>query len=174
MTKGAERVPATVPVAMGRELKVPRAAGDVCCFKFEELCGAAVGASDYIALVKQYHTVALKGVPIFTPGNRSMAYRFVTLIDVMYDNRTKLLVSSEGYPGDLFRNIYTLAQSKSEVSKFAEEMLVDDNLGFAKDRTVSRLAEMQTIEYAIAHAKRYDPALCLALEDARGRTEANH
>jgi hypothetical protein len=31
--------------------------------------------------------------------------------------------------------------------------VVDDNLGFAKERTVSRLTEMQSGEYLIAHAE---------------------
>ena len=31
--------------------------------------------------------------------------------------------------------------------------IVDDNLGFAKDRIISRMLEMQSEEYARAHAK---------------------
>lgn len=44
--------------------------------------------------------------------------------------------------------------------------VVDDNLGFAKDRTISRLTEMQSQEYLIAHAKQNAPELLLALEEA--------
>lgn len=36
---------------------------------------------------QHYHTVALSGVPIFTSANIPQAYRFVTLIDVMYEHR---------------------------------------------------------------------------------------
>lgn len=42
-------------------------------------------------------------------------------------------------------------------------MCVDDNVGFAKDRTVSRLIEMQSQEYAIAHAQEHAPELLPSL-----------
>lgn len=43
-------------------------------------------------------------------------------------------------------------------------MQVDDNLGFAKDRTISRLLEMQSVEYQLHHARQHEPSLVLALE----------
>lgn len=45
----------------------------------------------------------------------------------------------------------------------SEDLCVDDNVGFAKDRTVSRLIEMQSQEYAIAHAKEHAPELLPSL-----------
>ena len=36
-----------VPVRQGRTMKVERAAGGVCRFKFADLCGADVGAADF-------------------------------------------------------------------------------------------------------------------------------
>ncbi len=44
--------------------------------------------------------------------------------------------------------------------------MIDDNLGFAKDRCISRLTEMQSYEYLIAHAKKHSPQLLLALHEA--------
>lgn len=157
-------------VAMGRTLQVPRAcARAVCWFKFEELFGAAVGAPDFIALVCQFHTIALQGVPVFTADNRSMGYRFVTFIDVAYEHRTKVLMSAEGYPTDLFKHVMTLHDSKKGGEKAGDDVVVDDNLGFAKDRTISRLIEMQTIEYALAHSERNQPDMKLALEEAHSK-----
>jgi peroxisome-assembly ATPase len=86
----AEMGPAEVSVAMGRTLSVPLAAGSICCFNFDDLCSANVGASDYIALVEAYHTIAIKGVPVFNARNRSSAYRFVKLVDLMYEHRVKV------------------------------------------------------------------------------------
>lgn len=51
------------------------AGGPVCFFTFDKLCNANVGAADYIALAKKFHTIALSGVPIFTASIRSQAYR---------------------------------------------------------------------------------------------------
>lgn len=45
--------------------------------------------------------------------------------------------------------------------------IVDDNLGFAKDRTISRLTEMQSDEYLEAHAQAHAPELLLALQERR-------
>lgn len=47
--------------------------------------------------------------------------------------------------------------------------VVDDNLGFVKDRTISRLIEMQSNEYLIAHAVTHAPELLLALKEERSR-----
>lgn len=44
-------------------------------------------AADYIALANAKHTLALSGVPVFTANNRTSAYRFVTLVDVLYEHR---------------------------------------------------------------------------------------
>ena len=60
---------------------------------FEELCGRPLAAADYIALAEARHTLCLGGVPVFTGATRSEAYRFVTLIDVLYEHR-RVLVSS--------------------------------------------------------------------------------
>ena len=50
------------------------------------------------------------------------------------------------------------------------EDVVDDNLGFSKERCISRLVEMQSLEYLIRHAKRHSPSLLLALEEAQARS----
>lgn len=63
------------------------AGGCIAYFTFEELCGRPLGAADYIGLANAKHTVALAGVPVFTQANRAAAYRFVTLVDVLYEHR---------------------------------------------------------------------------------------
>lgn len=155
---------------MGRSLHVPRRWGSVACFTFEELCGAAVGPADYIALAEECHTVALRGVPVFDAANRTAAYRFVSLIDNLYDHRTKLLISAEAYPVELFKFVYRPSQA-AEVPN-GSDAFVDDHLGFVKDRTVSRLLEMRTFEYAIEHAKKYQPDLLLPLKEVQSKVAA--
>ncbi|KAL3137749.1 hypothetical protein ABBQ38_005013 [Trebouxia sp. C0009 RCD-2024] len=167
--------PCRVDVIMGRTLDVAQAGGPVCFFTFDKLCNANVGAADYIALAKKFHTIALSGVPVFTADIRSQAYRFVTLIDVLYERHIRLFCSADGEPSDLFANIMTMQdarKAKSKMSKEQEEALVvDDNLGFAKDRTISRLLEMQSREYLIVHAEHHAPELVLALKEANKHSE---
>ncbi|GAB4853628.1 hypothetical protein Ancab_017819 [Ancistrocladus abbreviatus] len=149
--------PQEVEVVMGRTLKVPLGANGCAYFPFEELCDRPLGAADYFGLFKRFHTLALDGVPIFGLHNRTAAYRFVTLVDVMYENKARLLCTAEGSPQELFEKIITVSDvpprtsSRSKKSDDAD-LCVDNELGFAKDRTISRLTEMNSREYLEQHA----------------------
>ena len=170
----------TVDVAMGRSLKLPRVGGCITLFKFDELCNKPLGAADYIALANAKHTIAICGIPKFTASNRTAAYRFVTLIDVLYEHRVRLLCTAEALPLQLFENIKTNQEAKAYIEAsnsgngdgdFVKEddLVVDDNLGFSKDRTISRLTEMQSKEYLRSHAERHAPELLYALDEADKR-----
>jgi len=156
--------PATIDVAMGRTLRVPLAAGKVASFSFSALCEQPVAAADYIALCQRYHTILIDGVPSFVADNRAAAYRLVTLVDVAYEHRVRLVFAAAGPPAELFRRIKTQADYRA-ASASAEEICVDDNVGFAKDRTISRITEMGTLPYAREHAQRYAPELLPSLPD---------
>jgi peroxisome-assembly ATPase len=106
----------SIEVAMGRILKLPRVGGCIAQFTFNELCNKPLGAADYIALANAKHTVALSGVPKFSGSNRTAAYRFVTLIDVLYEHRVRLLCSAEAMPLQLFENIKTNQDFKADVA----------------------------------------------------------
>ncbi|KAL6185478.1 hypothetical protein ACLB2K_041611 [Fragaria x ananassa] len=152
-----EAHPEEAEVVMGRTLKVPLGANGCAYFPFEELCDRPMGAADYFGLCKKYHTLALDGVPIFGPHNRTAAYRFVTLVDVMYENKGRLMCTAEGTPSELFERIVTIQQVAPRTSSRSRknddlELCVDNELGFAKDRTISRLTEMNSKEYLEHHA----------------------
>ncbi|XP_021854159.1 uncharacterized protein [Spinacia oleracea] len=151
--------PQEVEVVMGRKLKVPLGANGCAYFPFEELCDRPLGAADYFGLFKKFHTLALDGVPIFGLHNRTAAYRFVTLIDVMYENKGRLLCTAEGSPYELFERIVTISEAKNMAPRTSSrsnkkdlaDLCVDNELGFAKDRTVSRLTEINSKEYLEQH-----------------------
>lgn len=151
--------PQEVEVVMGRKLKVPLGANGCAYFPFEELCDRPLGAADYFGLCKNFHTLALDGVPIFGLHNRTAAYRFVTLVDVMYENKTRLLCTAEGSPHELLDRIVTITDARqmsprtSSRSRRSDDLdlCVDNELGFAKDRTISRLTEMNSKEYLEQH-----------------------
>ncbi|XVE71712.1 hypothetical protein DITRI_Ditri10aG0173800 [Diplodiscus trichospermus] len=139
--------PQVVEVVMGRTL--------------QELCDKPLGAADYFGLFKNFHTLALEGVPKFGLHNRTAAYRFVTLVDVMYENRSRLLCTAEGSPQELFENIVTVSDAQHMAPRTSSrsrrnddlDLCVDNELGFAKDRTISRLTEMNSKEYLEQHAE---------------------
>lgn len=122
-----EHVPsATLDVGGGRTLFVPKSLKGVGVFSFKRLCGAAVGAADYLAVARAFHTLILVGVPVLGPEDRNAAARFTGLIDTLYECAVKLLVAADAEPSKLY--------AKGDGH-------------FEYERAVSRLAEMQSAEY---------------------------
>ncbi|KAL4564210.1 hypothetical protein LXL04_028266 [Taraxacum kok-saghyz] len=153
--------PQVAEVVMGRTLEVPLGANGCAYFPFEELCDKPLGAADYFGLCKKFHTLALDGVPILGLHNRTAAYRFVTLVDVMYENKARLMCTAEGTPFELFERIVTVADAHNIAPRTSSrsrknddfDLCVDNELGFAKDRTISRLTEMNSKEYLEHHSE---------------------
>lgn len=50
----------------GREIVVKHQNEGVAMFEFDELCEETMGASDYIAICRNYHTIILKNVKTIT------------------------------------------------------------------------------------------------------------
>ncbi len=125
LTEGARPSPATLSV-QGRTIPVPAAARGVARFAFDALCGQPLGAADYLAIAREYHTVVLAGVPAFDAENRMEGARFATLIDVLYDHHVRLVCSAAAEPDALYA-----AGGRNP----------------ATDRTVSRLMEMRARDY---------------------------
>ena len=113
----------------GRTLEVPAAARGVARFDFEALCERPLGAEDYLALARRYHTLVLAGVPVLGPERRDAARRFMVLIDALYEQRANLVVSAEAPP---------------------EALYTEGTGAFEFQRTVSRLNEMQSKDYVEA------------------------
>ncbi len=113
----------------GRVLKVSEQAAGCARFSFTELCDKPLGAADYLALARKYHTIFLDHVPQLTPANRNAAKRFVTLVDALYESKTKLLVSAEAEPDSLYP---------------------EGDGAFEFERTASRLHEMRSRDYLSA------------------------
>jgi cell division protein ZapE len=125
LSGNAEAKPATLRVA-GRGFVIPLAAEGVARCDFETLCGAALGAGDYLALAAHYHTLILDGIPRLSPDNYDKARRFIMLVDTLYDQRVKLLASADAMPDRLYQ--------RGENARMFE-------------RTASRLDEMQSADW---------------------------
>jgi cell division protein ZapE len=128
LTSGATPQRCTLDV-QGRELVVEREVAGVARFTFPELCARPLGAGDYLAIAGRFHTVLLDRVPKLSPDKRNEAKRFVTLIDALYEARTKLVMSADAEPDDLYPS---------------------GDGAFEFERTASRLMEMRTHEYLAA------------------------
>lgn len=117
---GEPEAPATLAV-LGRQVTVGRTVGGMARATFAELCGRPLGPQDYLAVAGRFHTLFLADVPCLTPANHHEARRLVTLIDALYEARTRLVVLAEAAPEAL----YTTGTG-----------------AFEFERTVSRLNEM--------------------------------
>jgi len=114
----------------GRQIRYRKRAGGVVWFDFDVLCGGARSYTDYVDLTKRFHTVILSGIPRISAKNADSARRLTWLVDVFYDERIKLICSAETVPEALYAD-----GAKGETA----------SVEFS--RTVSRLTEMQSIDY---------------------------
>jgi hypothetical protein len=73
--------------------------------------------------------------------------------------------SSSSSAGGSHGSMQLQHNSFSSSSGAAPETVVDVQLAFVKDRAISRLTEMQSIEYQLAWAKQHAPQLVLALQE---------
>ena len=110
----------------GREIAYLRRAGGVVWFDFKTLCGGPRSYTDYVDLARRFHTIVLSDVPEMGPRQAAEARRFTWLIDVMYDARVKMIMSAA-------------------VPAF--ELYTQGALAHEFARTVSRIEEMQTVDY---------------------------
>ena len=74
-----------------------------------------------------------------------------------------MFCSAKGQIHELFGRVISYAESRQ---RKGGDWVVDDSLSFAKERTVSRLIEMDSMEYLVDHANRHAPELLLALAEA--------
>ena len=86
----------------GRTIAYRKRAGGLVWFDFQALCGGPRSYADYVDLAKRFHTVMLSGVPRMSAKQSDAARRFTWLVDVLYDERVKLVVSAEAPPEELF------------------------------------------------------------------------
>ena len=115
----------------GRLIETVRLAQGVVWFDFQAICNGPRGQADYIELAKRFHTVLISQVPCFDNENANARRRFTWLVDEFYDRRVKLVLSAHADMRALFSNADGVAE---------------------KERTLSRLIEMQTRRYlGLAH-----------------------
>lgn len=110
----------------GREISVKRKADDLIWFDFLSVCGPPRSQADYLELARCYHTVMISDIPLLTSDHDDAVRRLVFLIDEFYDRGVKLIISAAAMPQQLY---------------------LGERLAFEFERAVSRLQEMQSLEY---------------------------
>ncbi len=130
LTDGATAESCVINV-QGRFINVPAQARGVARFSFSDLCEQPLGPADYWSIACQFQAIVLSNIPQLSSRERNAAKRFATLIESLYEQRTKLVCSASVAPDELYTD--------------------GDGAGIFT-RVASRLEEMQSEEYlAEAH-----------------------
>ena len=108
----------------GRKFHIENFYEGVVKFKFDELCDRNLGSEDYISLVNNCNFIFIENLPKFDENNSNQQNRFITLIDIIYEKKIPLMITSQ-----LDLNLMKSSKSLSEPFK----------------RTVSRLYELTSM-----------------------------
>ena len=110
----------------GRKFKIENYYNGIVRFDFYDLCNTNIGAEDYIRISEICSFMIIDNLPIFTDDNSNQQQRFITLIDIIYEKKIPLLVTSHN-------DLDKINSSKNLLEPFK--------------RTISRLYELTSTNY---------------------------
>ena len=123
LTQGHDLEEVTVTVA-GRPIAFDHTANNIAKVSFNQICGTALAARDYLALADRYSGLLICDIPMLDDELRNETRRLMWLVDAFYDRGRFLVCSAEA-------DIETLYKGEAWQKEFP--------------RTVSRLTEMTKI-----------------------------
>tara|TARA_B100001175_G_scaffold258689_1_gene227247 strand:+ start:6081 stop:7127 length:1047 start_codon:yes stop_codon:yes gene_type:complete len=95
-------------------------------FDFSDLCAQNLGSVDYIEIINNCKFIALNNIPKFDDINSSQQQRFITLLDIIYEKKIPMAVTS-----------------KLNLDYFSSSRLLEKPF----KRTISRLHELTSMKY---------------------------
>ena len=90
-------------------------------FDFKTLCDQNLGAADYLEIIKNCTFIVIDKIPQFDNFNSNQQQRFITLLDIIYDNSIPIAVTAD-----------------QSLDKFTSSKLLEKPF----ERTISRLYEL--------------------------------
>ena len=97
-------------------------------FDFRELCDVNIGAEDYLKIAKKCKFILIEKIPNFSDENLNQQSRFITLIDILYENKIPLMIS---------------------ISSTLENLSSSKKLNIPFRRTLSRLHELTSTDLSL-------------------------
>ena len=125
ITKNRKKTLKTLEIK-GRKIILENFYDGVAKFEFEELCNKNLGSEDYIKIAESCEFIFIKNLPDFNDDNSNQQQRFITLIDIIYEKKIPLMITSQV-------DLNLIKSSKTIAEPFK--------------RTVSRLYELTSINY---------------------------
>lgn len=114
-----------------RDIPFVAESAHIIWFIFDIICGDKRSQLDYLDLSNKFDYFVIEGIKPINVQDKDIARRFTWLIDVLYDRRRRLILSS---------------------SCKLEDIYPEGDFALEFERTVSRLTEMQTTEYLTQNA----------------------
>ena len=111
----------------GRKLEIKNYYDKVVKFDFKELCDRNLGSEDYISISNNSEFIFIENLPDFNENNSDQQQRFITLIDIIYEKKIPMMISSQ-------TSLDSINSSSSIQVPFK--------------RTISRLYELTSIKYS--------------------------
>ena len=110
----------------GRKLEMESFFDGIVKFDFKELCERNLGSEDYISIANNCNFIFIENLPDFNEGNSNQQQRFITFIDIIYEKKIPLMITSNV-------NLDKINSAKSIKETFK--------------RTISRLYELTSMNY---------------------------
>ena len=79
----------------GRNIKFQNFYEGILKLDFDELCNRNLGAEDYIAISNNSDFIFLENLPNFDESNSNQQQRFITFVDIIYEKKIPLMITSE-------------------------------------------------------------------------------
>ena len=125
ITKDKEKITKILEIK-GRQIKIENFYKGVIKFNFDDLCDRNLGSEDYISIANICNFLLIENLPNFNENNSNQQQRFITLIDIIYEKKIPLMITSN-------IDLDSINSSKSLIKPFK--------------RTISRLYELTSINY---------------------------
>ncbi len=106
-----------------RVLPITKAAGKNLWCHFDALCKDARSASDYIAIAEQIDTLYIEGIPKLSIYENDSSRRFITLIDVLYENEIKIIAQADTHYKMLYQGEKLAFEFKRCASRLSELLI---------------------------------------------------
>ncbi len=118
LTKG-EYVDSEAINIQGRLIQVKKKSLSVVWFDFNDICSVPRSQTDYLAIAEKFRTVFISDIPAISSDARDTICLFISLIDVFYDARVRLVFSA----AEPVEQIYSRGYMISEYTRINSRLL---------------------------------------------------
>jgi len=110
----------------GRNLVIDNFFNGIAKFTFDELCNRNLGSEDYIKVANNCSFIFIEMLPDFNFTNSNQQQRFITLIDILYEKKIPIMITSE---------------------KSLDKLGTSSDISNTFKRTISRLHELTSLSF---------------------------